>query len=173
MRFKERLNDAFDSLGVARPDWGSGLWQHVLHIYGLRKDYVHPGLPQERLFAPVVEAEQVIEVLRGAIKDVYARTGGAPAAEWPDDDADPVDPRKDDVAHATVIRSGASRESAVRICYALLGKEYESEVAPPEVDHVALMEDLLRAIRVPISAVRPYRGETLVEEIVVKMRGSS
>jgi hypothetical protein len=171
-RFKERLDEAFGSKGLAPPDWESGLWQRVLSVYRMRKDYVHPAVPQERLFAPVEEAERAIEVLRLAIKDVYARTG-TPAEEWPDDDEDPVDPRLGGFAHATVLRAGASRESGIRICYVMLGEEYESEVTVPEADHIALMEDLLRRIRVPISAVRAYRGDELIQEFVVKMRGGS
>jgi hypothetical protein len=43
----------------------------------------------------------------------------------------------------------------------------------PDDDHVALMEDLLRKIRVPVSAIRAYRGNELIDELIVKMRGSS
>lgn len=154
------------------PTGGSGLWQDVLDVYQMRKDYVHPGVAQERLFAPVGEAERAIAVLRLAIKDVYVRTG-TPEDAWPNDDEDPVDPHKGSSAHATAIRAGASKESGIRICYVVLGREYESEIARPDADHIALMEDLLRQIRVPISAVRAYRGDDLIDEIIVRMRGGS
>ena len=85
IRFKERLNEALDAKGLPQPDWGAGLWQDVLGIYRLRKEYVHPGAPQTRLFAPLAEAEAAITTLRLAIKDIYARTGEA-AEAWPDDD---------------------------------------------------------------------------------------
>jgi hypothetical protein len=42
----------------------------------------------------------------------------------------------------------AATESGVRICYVMLGKEYEAEVTAPEADHIALMDDLLHLIRV-------------------------
>jgi hypothetical protein len=134
MRFKERLNEALDLRKFPRPDWGGGLWQDVLTIYGLRKEYVHPAVPQERLFAPVEEAEKAVAVIRLAIKDMYERTGTPPEV-WPDDDEDAVDPRKGGFANATVIRAGASRETGLRICYVMLGQEHESEVALPDVDH--------------------------------------
>ena len=53
------------------------------------------------------------------------------------------------------------------------GREYEAEVSRPDEDHVALMEDLLRKIRVPVSAIRAYRGNELIDELIVKMRGSA
>lgn len=118
------------------------------------------------------EAEKAIATLRLAIKDMYARAR-TPAEAWPDDDQDAVDPRKGFVGHLTILRAGAARETGIRICYVMLGQEYESDIALPGKDHIALMEDLLRGIRVPISAVRAYRGNELIDEIVVKMRGSS
>ncbi len=172
MRFKDRLSEALDAKGLQQPDWGSGLWQDVLTMYQLRKDYVHPAVPQERLFPPVEESERAIKVLRLAIKDMYDRTG-TPLEVWPDDDQDAVDPRKGGFAHGTVLRAGVSRETGLRICYVMLGQEYESEIAHPDQDHVALMEDLLRRIMVPISAVRAYRGSELIDEVTVRMRGAS
>jgi hypothetical protein len=53
----------------------------------LRKEYVHPGVPQTRLFAPVTEAETAITTLRDAIKDMCNRTGN-PVEARPDDDED-------------------------------------------------------------------------------------
>jgi hypothetical protein len=80
---------------------------------------------------------------------------------WPDDDQDAIDPRGGAMVmsafmHGTVIRAGATRETGLRICYVMSGQEYESEITSPEEDHIALMYDLRRKIRVPISAVRAY-----------------
>jgi hypothetical protein len=172
IRFKDRLNDALDSGGWIRPDWGSGQWQDVLSVYRLRKDYVHSNVPQERLFAPLSEAEEAIATLRSAIKDMYQRTGNA-APKWPDDDQNPVDPRKTPLVHATVRRSGVPRETGIRICYEMLGKEYEAEIAAADADYKRLMDDLLHKIIVPISAIRAYSGNDLLEEVQVRMRGSS
>jgi hypothetical protein len=71
-----------------------------------------------------------------------------------------------------LIRAGASRETGIRICYVMLGREYESTIIPADEDHLPYVEDLLRNIRVPVSAVRTYRGKELIDAIVVRMRGS-
>jgi hypothetical protein len=177
IRFKERLNEALRDRGFSPPDWGSGLWQDVLRIYRLRKEYIHPNVAQERLFAPVEEAEKAIATLRFAIKDMYSRTG-TPQEAWPDDDQNPIDPRKGFVAHltvvghGTVVEGGARREDALRICYVMNGQEYEERLMQPGKDYRLYVDELLRKIVVPISAVRVYRGNEQVEEIVIKMRGS-
>jgi hypothetical protein len=94
-------------------------------------------------------------------------------APRPNDDEAAVDARQDMFANASVVRAGASRTSGIRICYVMLGKEYESEDVPLEADRRAVMDNIMSRIRVPISAVRAYRGEGLIEEIVVRMRGGS
>ncbi len=135
---------------------------------GIRPSWV----PQIRLFAPATEAATAITTLRDAIKDMYTRTGN-PVEAWPDDDEDAVDPRKGGFANATVISAGVTRETGLRICYVMFGQEYESEVTHPEEDPAPLMLHLLSKIKVPISAVRAYRGNEMIDEIVVTMRGSS
>lgn len=161
------LTRALRDKGFSPPDWGSGLWQDVLHIYRLRKEYVHPNIAQERLFAPVEEAEKVIATLRLAIKDMYSRTG-TPQEAWPDDDQNPIDPRRGFVAHltvvghGTVVEGGARREDSLRICYVMNGQEYEDRLMQPDKDYRAHVDELLRKIPVPISAVRVYRANEQV-----------
>jgi hypothetical protein len=172
-RFKDHLNEEFDANGIPRPDWGTGLWQQVLRIYGLRKDYVHGGIPQARLFAPEQEADEAISILRRAIQDVFHRVGQA-APLWVEDDTNPEMPQ-DSVGHLTVARVGAdpSDPARVRIVYEFQEREYESEVLPPETDPESSMDDLLRTITIPITAVRAYRGDhELINEWKVRMRGT-
>jgi hypothetical protein len=173
IRFKDRLNEAFKANGVPPPDWGAGLWQNVLTIYELRKNYVHVRIPQERLFAPVHEADEAISILRQAIKDLFDRVGHT-APSWVEDDTNPEMPQ-DSTGHLTVTRAGAdpSDPARVRIVYEFQGREYESEVLPPETDPEPWMDNLLRSIVVPITAVRAYRGDhDLINEWNVRMRGT-
>jgi len=171
-RFKEKLDAAIRSKGIAPLDWGQGVWQQVRQIHQLRKDYVHPAIPQERLFAQVGEADKAITVLRSAIRDLYARLGN-PSPEWIEDDGNPTLPTGLH-GHATLIRAGVQSDdpNTIRITYAFQGTEYNSDFLPPGTDPSPFMLDLIRKILVPISAVRAYRGETLLEEIRIKMRGS-
>jgi hypothetical protein len=172
-RFKDGLDEALEINGVLPPDWGSGLWQQVLRIYSLRKEYVHAGIPQDRLFAPLQEAEDAISVLRGAINDVYRRVGKSPPT-WVDDDKNPEVPRGG-LAHGTVARAGVRRSdpNRVRIVYEYQGCEHESEVLPPGTNPEPSMDRLLRTIIVPITAVRAYRGDhQLTHEWKVRMRGT-
>ena len=133
---------------------------------------MHPGVPQDRLFAPVQEADKAISVLREAIRDLYSRVG-TPAPEWIDDDDNPVAP-KGGTAHATLLHAGVREDDpgTIRITYVYKGAEYESDLLPPGTDPSSLLHDLIRRILVPISAVRAYSGNTLIEEIPVRMRGS-
>lgn len=134
MRFKDRLTSAFQKNGVPAPDWSSGVWQKVLRIYGLRKDYVHGDLPQERLLAPLHEAEEAIVIGREAIKEVFHILGKT-APSWVDDDTNPEMPRGG-MAHGTANRAGVdpSDPARVRIVYEFQGREYESELLPAGTD---------------------------------------
>ena len=69
-RFKETLDQAISAASLPPLDWSRGLWQKVLNIYRLRKEYVHVALPQNRLFAEIAEANHADDLLeRAGIKD--------------------------------------------------------------------------------------------------------
>lgn len=166
MRFKEHLDEALINKGLAKPDWGAGLWQRVLRVDDMRKRYIHPAVPQEALFPPASEADEAIMTLRAAIRDMYARCR-AGAANWAEDDEDVILPTGGffAMAHATVIHAGASAETGLRISYQTIdGKEHDAAVTGPDEDHVSLMNDLLGRLRAPATAVRAYWANELIEE---------
>lgn len=175
-QFRRRFDEAMAAAGNATVDWGSGLWQRVLEVYQLRKDYIHPRIPQARLFSPLQQAEKAVTTLRAAIEDLHNRLG-ITAPEWIYDDvADGWQGRRTvtDVAHATLIRAGAKRDdpNAVIVAYVYKGEEHISEVLPPGSDPRPVMEALIDSIVVPISEVRAYHGEKLIESVNLKMRGA-
>lgn len=172
MRFKDRFDEACTAKGISVPDWGSGLWQQVLVVYGLRKDYVHPRVDQDRLFAAVDEAQTAITVLREAVNKIHSMAG-EPAPEWVEDDQNPMEPGGF-LAHGTVIKAGVDPDGpeTIKITYVFRDQEHTSEVLPPGSDFLPRMEDLLRRILIPVTAIRAYRGAQVVEEWQPRMRGA-
>jgi hypothetical protein len=179
MRFKERFDEAVAAKGLPAVDWSQGIWQQVLQVYGVRKQFVHvvPSISQATLMTPVSEAEKAISVLRGGIKAV-ADLVGSPHPLWVIDDADRGwSGSRGGVAFggmvaAYVVRAGVSENDpdAIRICYVLRGKEHLNEIAPPGTAHRPLLDKLVSALNVPVEAVRAYRGTVLLEERETRMR---
>jgi hypothetical protein len=169
--FELRFDLAADAGGIPPPDWGRGLWQKVSTAYEWRKEYVHRGLSQGRLFAPLSEADESISVIRAAVKDLY-RLAGLTSPEWVNDDANPVEPGS--VTHLTALYPGADQNDPTRILvtYMYRGTEHEWAVLPSGTDPTVKMVELLHRFLVPISAVRAYRGDELLDEWEVKSRGS-
>jgi len=170
-RMKDNLDQALHHRQLSAIDWGQGLWQRVVRVQSLRHDYTHPGLEQHRLFAPTGECEFAIDVLRAAIKDIYARVGKQRPL-WVEDDRNPEEPGS--MAFAKVTRAGAKEgdPDVIAVSYTYRGEEHTSEVLPAGSDPEPVMQQLLESIIVPISAVRAYRGKELILEWNVRMRGS-
>jgi len=173
-RFKETLNDAISGLSLPPLDWGKGLWQDVLKIYQLRKDYVHVALPQSRLFADVSEADDTISTLRDAIKAIYLHAGKT-SPPWVDDDYDRGwDDGGGSFGHPTVRRQNTdeTHPDVIKIAHVYKGNEYVNEILPPGTDPEPYIQNLLSNTAVPISAVRVYRGNNLIEDRTIPMRGT-
>lgn len=170
MRFKERFDEAVAHKGLPPVDWGQGIWQQVLTVYGTRKTFTHvvPTISHATLLSSVEDAENAIAVLRNGIMAVLD-LAGLPHPLWINDDEDrgwQGAGVSGVSAHATVIRAGADENNpdAVRITYVIRGEEHVSEIAPPETDHSPLLNRLLTSLNVPVDAVRAYRGTELLEE---------
>ena len=173
-RFKEKLDQAISAASLRPLDWGMGLWQKVLKVYRLRKEYVHVALPQNRLFADIAEANDAISIMRDAIKAIYRHVGQT-APHWVDDDRDRGwDDAGGSFAVLTIRRQNTDENhpEVVKIAHVYQGNEYVSEILPPGTDPEPHIATLLRDTIVPISAVRVYRGQTLVEDRPIPMRGT-
>jgi hypothetical protein len=174
-RFKENLDQALATAGLPPIDWGRGLWQRVEKIHRFRKACVHGYPTDQELFAEVALADDAITTLREAIYDIYSRTGKA-APAWGLDDHDrgwdgPAGDR--DVAHLTAARQGADERDpeVIRVAYVHKDREYVSDVLPAGSDPAPYVDHILATMLSPISAVRIYRGSTLVSERELPMRG--
>jgi hypothetical protein len=92
-----------------------------------------------------------------------------------DDDSDRgFDKGPSNSAHGMLIAAGTdpNHPDTIRATYVYKDKEHESGCYPAGTDHMPLLDDLVRRIRVPISAVRAYRGNELLEERKLLMRGN-
>ncbi len=177
MRFKNRFNEAVTANGLPAIDWSQGIWQRVLQVYGVRKEFVHvvPSVSHATLLSSVTEADGTINVLRDAMKAVLDLKGlGHPA--WVNDDEDRgwYGPRGAGgaSAHCMLVHAGASEDDqeAIRITYLLHGDEHVCEIAPPGTAHAPLLDRLVQSVNVPVEAVRAYRGSDLLEERTPNLR---
>jgi hypothetical protein len=171
-RFRENFDKACDARGIAHVDWGQGVWQNAIRVHNRRIDYLHT-VAQADLFPNVAVAEDAILTSRAAIKAVYALVG-QPNPNWVDDDtaqsAPPTVP--DSIGHLTRVDNVAVDDPArIRTTYVYRDREYEAYVDPPGTDAEARMNDLLKGVTLPITCVRAYRGDELVQEWPITMRG--
>ena len=172
-RFKENLDEAIKSRTLQPLDWGSGIWQRVRALQERRKGFVHLTVAQEELFPSADVADEAIEVVRGAVEEVYTHAGGQPP-EWIADDDDRGWQRRRGVeAAATIIRAGVDPEdpTTIRIGYVKDGREHVDSYLPADTDVDDAVEDLISRLQVPVSAVFAYQGADLRRYQEIKWRG--
>jgi hypothetical protein len=171
--FKDTVNARLTELGLGPLDWGQGLWGRVLDVYAKRKEYVHLNSSPNKLFPDVIEADTSIQVLREAIKAIYNHAHKAPPV-WVDDDLDRGwDEAERSSFHAQCVHAGVdeSDPDVIRLGYVHKDREYITDIYPPRTDPEPGIQQLLQSIRIPISAIRVYRGSALLEERPLNMRG--
>ncbi|MEW6145739.1 MAG: hypothetical protein AB1598_12040 [Thermodesulfobacteriota bacterium] len=176
-RFKDNLNEALADGGYPVIKWGEGIWQRVANLYEERKRYTHRGITDADLFPELSVAENAISVIRKAIINIHNHVSKEPP-DWAYDDAD-----------YGLIESGAKlfspsihlthmnakefpHEDSIRIVIVSQGKETETDVFPPGASYQARIEELIKGSNVPMTAIKVYQGDTLIEEYDVRIRGS-
>lgn len=172
--FKKKLNCAIEQKSLPPLNWGEGIWQAVLNVQELRKNCVHRFISEVDLFPEAILADQVISVVRDAIKTIYIHSEKSFPA-WVEDDNDRGWSKKGSIScHAMVIRSGVDQSNLnnIRITYVHDGEEKVSEMLSPETDPSSYIEDLINGTNVPITMIRVYRGDQLISERPLLMRGS-
>ena len=135
---------------------------------------MHRFLSEGNLFPEAVLADEAIETVRSAVNAMYQHVR-RPTPAWVQDDHDRGwDRGGRGGASATLIHAGVSEDDpeVVKICYVHNDEEQTSDVLPSGTDYDPYVEDLIRNVRVPISAVKVYKGATLVHERKINMRGT-
>jgi hypothetical protein len=180
-RLKEDIDTALKAAGCQSIVWGTGLWQRVQAIREKRSQYIHRNLNQADLFPAVTEADEAILEIREAIKNIYSRAGKQ-VPRWVEADEDRgweyeevvggIDTLFRVGVNLTVARAGSDASDAITIKYVRKGREYATEVLAPGTDPRPVVDQVIDSVTVPISAVRVYKGNTLEQEIEIKMRGA-
>jgi hypothetical protein len=171
--FKHDINQAIKAKSLPGIEWGSGTWQKVIELQKTRKGYIHSTIFQEKLFPDAIEAEKAIGIVREGIKAIYNHVS-KPFPIWIDDDKAPGWDSGGEPCMAYSTYPGANEDDplSIKIIYVHKDREYLSSLMPPGTDVGPLLDGLIQNIRLPISAVRAYRGKELIEDRQVKMRGA-
>ena len=70
------------------------------------------------------------------------------------------------------VRHDPDHPETVRLAYVYKDKEHIRDYHPAGTDHAQLLDDLISRMSKPISAVRAYRWNELLEERELLMRGN-
>jgi hypothetical protein len=172
--FKKKLDAACIAKSVCKINWGSGLWQDVIQLHKDRNDFVHINATQEKLFPDSAMTDRTVSTVRDAISDIFHRAGKSPPGWLEDNDDKGWDCGPGSMAHGGVIGAGVDPkgDETVRVSYEYKDREYDDGFYPAGTDHEPLVERLLRNVRIPITAVRVYRGKSMIYERRLQMRGA-
>jgi hypothetical protein len=172
--FRKNLDKAIINKGFIKIEWGSGIWQRVSNLQNKRKGYVHRFISENDFFPDAGIADESIDIIRQAVVAIYQHVN-RPVPTWVRDDDDRGwDSGKRSGASLTLIHPGADENDpeVIKLFYVYLGKEKLTDVLPKGTDYLPYVEDLIQKIRVPISAIRVYKGISFVYERELNMRGT-
>lgn len=174
-RFKEDVNNAVSNLGLSEVDWGKGIWQKILQLKEVRKKYIHTNPNRDKLFLDCSLSDYYVYGIQQGIIAIYEHAE-KPLPKWVyyfDDRG--WDYGEGSIAHGTVIREGANEEdtNSIIVKYVYKGKEYKSEILPPNADYLSVVSDIADNIRIPITHIKVYQRCEVIFEKQVIMRGGS
>lgn len=176
LRFPERLNEVLVKMKFTPLDCGKGIWQEVAKLYGERKKYTHKGRTEDILFPALSIAEDAISVIRKAVIDLHLRTHKEPP-DWVNDDTDygltaSLVKFYSPSMHQTHL--GAKEypyKEKIRIVIVSQGKEIETDSFPPGAPYKPRIQQLKTGSTTPMTEIRVYQGDTLIERYKVPIRG--
>ncbi|MBD2152936.1 hypothetical protein [Leptolyngbya sp. FACHB-16] len=151
--------------------WAAPPWSEVRQIQQKRNKFVHRDLETSDLFPDVNLAEDTIRILRKGIKEAYKKIGKI-SPIWVE--CDEV-PRRlgGSFCAASTSQTGADEDpQRLQITYVHGGRDITHITLRSDNDPWPVVEEIAIQIRIPIEAIRIYKGESLWREIPITMRGS-
>jgi len=171
--FRKNLDAAVAARSLPPLDWGTGVWQRVAMLQAVRKSYVHSFATTTNLFPVAEKADEAIVTARQGICAAFQLVG-LPIPAWTADDSDRgwVVPLSV-TTHGYAIHAGVDPDGpdTIRLTYVCADGERLTACLPPDTDYQAEVEGLVRRVRIPVSQVNVYRGQTLIYTLPVNMRG--
>lgn len=171
--FKKNLDKALSKQNLNPLDWGQGVWQQVTQLQEIRKNCVHRFATETDLFPDTRTADQAIETVRTAVKDIFSHVGKVPPV-WIVDDTDKgwESAGAKVKCDATLVHGGLDPNDpeAIKVAYVQSGEEFIAEILPPQTDYEPVVKTLLKNIREPISIIRVYKGDHVLYEQILNMR---
>jgi len=171
--FKDNLNSAIASRSFPGLDWGQGVWQRVLELQALRKNCVHRFFTESDLFPEASVADFAIDVTRQAITEIYRHVGEA-APLWVNDNFDRGWASKGGFQlfgniYSTPPGVDENAPDTIKIIYVYKDMECIREVLAAGTDPASHVDRLIETIGLPISGIKVYRGETVIQEMQFPM----
>jgi hypothetical protein len=175
-RFKENLDRALKDAGIRSIDWSKGLWQKVGRLHSRRKAFVHRFSALQDMFPEVALADDAIDAVRSAIRDIHARAEKTEPV-WLSLDETLGWNTASQFGHATItaLHHGAKAEDprSVKIFMVVGREERLTAVLPPGSDPSERISQLINGVRIPINGIRVYEDDELIKDLIVNMRGNA
>jgi len=173
--FKDDIDKALRESGISSINWGSGVWQRVIGIQNIRKNFVHRFHQLNEMFPEVVVADDAIITIQEAVKDIFS-IAGKDSPTWIDIMNVRGWDKESNFGIATISQAhhGSSFEDPnTRRVYMVVGGEKKlTSVFPSGYDTSDTVNQLIGSVSIPIQAIRVYDCGELVEDYIVMMRGN-
>lgn len=170
--FKKNLNGAIKNKALPELDWGKGIWQQVLTLQELRKNCVHRFSQESDLFPEVCIADEAINTVRKAITTIYSHVGKDEPL-WVRDNEDQGWCNKGITmfANAYTTPPGVDEKApdTIKVTYIYKDKECIRDILAANTDTNPYMDKLIDSIGLPISGIKVYKGEEVIQEIQFPM----
>jgi len=177
MRFKNNMNEAITILGLEQIEWGSGLWQKILDLYGKRKSFVHPKFGSVDLFIEIQEVEKAVSLYREGIETIYKYVGKLPPDWIKDDDDKGWDVKSSIRARGYGIHDGANPDdpASYKVMYVQDGIEYLHSIYPASYEIIRIEQivtNMFGSLVEPVSEINVYKNGNKINSKSITMRGA-